>query len=183
MRRSFGAKAGWVAAAIVMPLATLVLALGVSLQQPARPPVTTRTPTASPVPTTGPYVNATNAVEAERQFQARFAAALKSFCLRDYPSAHLLFIELESRRPEDVRAGQYVERIFFNSGIEELRTKRPWESVYYFGKVVERNPADAEAKRLLAYAQTFQPGAQLGHAYTSTVDPLVDRTQGCERTR
>ena len=91
-------------------------------------------------------------------------------------------LEARSDDSEAERAGEYIERIPYNAGIEELQARRPWAAVYYFEKLVARNAFDAEAAALLELAQAHESGADLGHGYASRVDVLIDRREGCPRS-
>lgn len=125
-------------------------------------------------------IEAGTELERERQYQESFQGAVRSFCQENYPKAHVALLDLERLRPDKKEAGQYIERIFWNLGVESLQKLQPWEAVYYLEGLSQRNPGDAEAASLLKYALQFQPGADLDDAYLQRVDPLSTRMAGCQ---
>ena len=119
-------------------------------------------------------------LEREQAYQAKFATALKAFCQENYGAARLAFLELEQAKPSDPEPGRYIERMYFNNGIVELQSKRPWEAVYYFETVLKRNAGDAEVQELKQFAEQFGKGDPLDYKYISRVDRLQYRNAGCE---
>jgi hypothetical protein len=118
-------------------------------------------------------------IEQDKQYRASFDRAKRSFCREDYPKAHVAFLELERARPSDPEPGKFIERMFYNLGIEKLQVREPWEAVYYFEQLAQRNPNDKQGAELLAYAKSFRVGDDLGYKYEQTVDPLAYRMADC----
>ena len=119
-------------------------------------------------------------LEREKAYQEKFTNALKAFCQENYGAARLAFLELEKAKPSDPAPGRYIENMFYNNGVVELQSKRPWEAVYYFDTALKRNPDDDEVSELRAFAVQFGKGDALGYEYESRVDRLPTRSAGCE---
>jgi hypothetical protein len=118
-------------------------------------------------------------IQFQRQYQARFNQAVATFCSEDWGAARLGFLELKKLRADDPRPDDYIVRIYFNAGVEQLQQKTPWEATWFFDRVLELRPEDAETQRLHGYASRFKPGDHLGYEYTQPVDQLSYRTAGC----
>jgi tetratricopeptide (TPR) repeat protein len=120
-------------------------------------------------------------LEFEQGWNAKFDLALRSFCIEDYESAAPMLHELAASKPSDPRPLEYVGRIFYNLGVQELQGLKPQDAIYPFEQAVEKLGDKAQAQDLLDFARSFPRGAQLAgvYEYTSKVDPLQFRKAGC----
>ena len=119
-------------------------------------------------------------LEFEAAWQVKFDRALRDFCMENYADARKAFEQLEQAKPGDPRAGEFIQRLWYNAGVLQLQMKQPWEAPFYFEQVLARNPVDAEAKAQHAFASRFKPGDRLDSNYSFAVDSLDARTAGCK---
>ena len=117
----------------------------------------------------------------EQGWEAKMDRAVESFCAEQYEDAAFALEELRRTKPGDPRPNEYIARIYYNLGIQELQSLKPWDAVWPFEKALERVPGDEEILRHKAFAEGFPRGLNLvgNYNYTSLVDPLTFRKAGC----
>lgn len=117
-----------------------------------------------------------------KDFQDKYIKAVyEQFCkTHNWDEAYATIKDLNERYPQyRDELKPYLLQIYYNSGVEELQAKAPREAVFYFEQLLKLDPGDEKARDLQRFAQSWT-NKYLSTEYTSYVDPLSSRQEGCE---
>jgi hypothetical protein len=133
------------------------------------------------VASTGPaFDEVRQLIDVEARYRSALERAVRNFCREDYTRPTLdAFKSLEKERPSDPAPARFIDQLYYNSGVQTLQAKQPWEAIWSFDQLLERNANDVEARRLREFSTKYQPGSAMGEDYERFVDRLPFRRHGC----